>query len=74
MRRVNVRRRGAAPVIQGVDYHGVGPAGAPGAPARGRVVRVYPGLPWANRGFRRPMHPMNYMTQHPFRTHTPGYY
>ena len=74
MRRVNVRNRSAStPVIQGVDYHPVGPAGAAGAPARGRVVRVTPGMPWANRGFRRPMHPLNRLPSHPFRQHTPGY-
>ncbi len=74
MRRVNVRNRSAStPVIQGVDYHGVGPAGSARHQPSGRVVRVVPGMQWANRGFKRPMHPMNRMTHHPFRTHTPGY-
>jgi hypothetical protein len=76
MKRVSVRQRSGSgsPAIQGVDYHGSGSAGAPGGAPRGRVVRIVPGLPWANRGFKRPRHPLNRMQRHPFRQHTPGYY
>jgi len=75
MRRISVRRRSAAsPVIQGVDYHGSGSAGTGLAPSPGRMVRVIPGLPWANRGVRRPMHPLNYLPSYPFRTNSPGYF
>lgn len=61
------------PVIRGVNY-GPGIAGSPGGPPRGRVLRVAPGMRWQNRGVSRPMHPMNYLHRHPYRTHTPGYY
>lgn len=62
MRRLRLRSSrasGKSSVIRHVDY-GYGGAKAPGAPSPGRMVRVMPGMPWANRGVRRPMHPLNY--------------
>jgi len=61
MRRVRfsrVRSGGNSSVIRSVDY-GYGPAGTPGAPSPGRMLRMVPGLPWANRGVRSPRHPLN---------------
>jgi hypothetical protein len=78
MRRIRLSRRrsagGRGGIIRHVDY-GYGPAATPGAPSPGRLVRVIPGLPWANRGVRYPVHPLNFVdTSRYFFNSNPGYY
>lgn len=76
MTRIRLRHRRAQSFgpIRYVNY-GFGPAATPGAPSPGRVVRVVPGLPWANRGVRYPMHPLNLVdTSTYFFNRNPGYY
>ena len=78
MNRIRLRRRRSASGRGGVIRHpdfGFGPAGGRGAPSPGRMLRMIPGLPWANRGVRYPVHPLNYVdTSRYFFNRNPGYY